>query len=144
MSKQFISEIPGRPLHPQSHLHSPAVRAGDFVFLSARAGAGHDDQGKIIEGIEAKTRNCLEKAKATLQAAGASLEDVVRVVIILKDPVDYDKVNEVFRSYFPKDPPVRTTHVGTGIHGFYHGPLEMEFTAYCTPSKEQNKDAKTG
>ena len=136
MSKQFISEIPGRPLHPQSHLHSPAVRAGDFVFLSARAGAGHDDQGKIIEGIEAKTRNCLEKVKATLQAAGASLKDVARVVIILKDPNDADEMNEVFRSYFPKDPPVCTTHIGSTIHGIKHGALiEMECTAYC-PSHE--------
>ena len=132
MAKQVINEIPGRPLHPDHELYSMVVKAGDFVFLTTRGGEGANAQGGPTTGIEAQTRNCLKKVKQTLQAAGASLEDLVRMVIILKDPNDADKMNEVFLSYFPKDPPARTTHVGSTIHGIQRGGLiAMECTAYC-------------
>ena len=134
VAKQVINEIPGRPLHPDHEIYSMIVRAGDFLFLSPRAGSGGYDTADRNPslGIEARTRNCLERVKTTLQAAGAALEDVVRVVVILKNPDDADKMNEVFRSYFPKDPPVRTTHIGKTIHGIKEGMLiEMECTAYC-------------
>ena len=132
MAKQVISEIPGRPKNPDPPVFSPVIKAGDFVFLTSRGGEGRG----MTEEIEGQTRNCLEKVKATLQAADAALEDVVRVVIILKNPDDADKMNEVFQSYFPKDPPARTTHVGSSIHGITHrGLIEIECTAYCPDNK---------
>ena len=141
MAKQVITKIPGRPEHPGSSILSPAIKAGDFIFLSARGGGG-GGKGYSSDGIEEKTRNCMEKIKATLQAAGSSLEDVVRMVIVLKDLDDEDKLYEILRGYFPKDPPVHTTHVGSTIHGFSRGALiEMECTAYC-PSNRGSSVAK--
>ena len=57
-----------------------AVRAGGFIFLSGTGGRV-DTQGAPAEGIEAQTRQCLEKIKQTLQAVSSSLSDVVKVTV---------------------------------------------------------------
>jgi len=93
--------------------YSSAVRAGDFTFVSGQG--GHvDAQGNPVEGIEAQTRQCLEKIKLVLQAAGSSLSDVVKVTVFLANVDDFAKMNEVYRGYFPKAAPARSTTI-TGL-----------------------------
>lgn len=108
MTKEVIT-IPNAPQRP----FSPAVKAGDYIFMSGQGGTV-DADGKELKTIEAQTRQCLENMKRVLEAAGASLDDVVKVTVFLGDGNNFDKMNEVYRSYFPKDLPARSTAV-TGL-----------------------------
>ncbi|ENT03276.1 RidA family protein [Brucella sp. 63/311] len=87
---------------------SPAVRAGDMVYVSGQVPVGPN--GQIVEGgIEAQTRQVLENIKATLALAGAAMEDVVKTTVWLEDARDFGRMNAVYGTYFPKEPPARTT-----------------------------------
>jgi len=87
---------------------SPAVRAGDTVYISGQVPVGPN--GQIVEGgIAAQTRQPLENVKAALALAGATMEDVVKTTIWLEDARDFGRMNAVYGSYFPKEPPARTT-----------------------------------
>jgi len=105
MVKKVIT-VPGAPKLP----FSPAIRAGDYIFVSGQAGFV-DAEGKEIKGIEAQTKLCLENIKAVLKAAGCSLDDVVKVTVFLRNQEDFAKMNEVYQSYFVKDRPARSTVV---------------------------------
>ncbi len=116
--KQVIAVPDGPPSHP---FRSPAVRAGDFICVSGNAGLrpGRPPHGSgpkwtpgelVDGGIEAGTRQCIENLKVSLEAAGATLEDVVKVNTFLRDiDRDFHAYNRVYESHFPKDPPARTT-----------------------------------
>lgn len=87
---------------------SPAVRAGDTVYISGQVPVGPN--GQIVEGgIEAQTRQVLENVKAALALAGATMEDVVKTTVWLEDARDFGRMNAVYATYFPKEPPARTT-----------------------------------
>ena len=108
MGKEIIN-LPNTPEHP----YSPAVRAGDFIFVSGQIGAV-DAAGSEVKGTADQTRQCLEKIKQILAAAGASLDDVVKVTVFLHSEADVAAMNEVYRSYFPEDKPARSTAI-TGL-----------------------------
>jgi 2-iminobutanoate/2-iminopropanoate deaminase len=88
---------------------SPAVRAGDFVFISGQVPT--DEKGEIVWGnIETQTRVVMEKLKTALGYAGASLSDVVKTTIYLTEARDFVGFNGVYSSYFePGKRPARTT-----------------------------------
>jgi 2-iminobutanoate/2-iminopropanoate deaminase len=87
---------------------SPAVRAGDFVFISGQVPV--DAAGGVVTGgIEAQTRQVLENIKAALALAGAGMEDVVKTTVWLEDARDFGGMNKVYATYFTKEPPARTT-----------------------------------
>ena len=109
MTKREVIIMPNTADRP----YSSAVRAGDFSFVSGQGGRV-DAQGNPVEGIEAQTKQCLENMKQVLQAAGSSLSDVVKVTVFLANVDDFAKMNEVYRSYFSKDLPARSTTI-TGL-----------------------------
>jgi 2-iminobutanoate/2-iminopropanoate deaminase len=87
---------------------SPAVRAGDFIFVSGQVPTLPD--GSVLPGgIEAQTRKALENVQAALALAGAGLGDVVKTTVILADAREFGAFNKVYASFFPKEPPARTT-----------------------------------
>ena len=104
MAKQVImgpTALPGVP-------YSPGMKAGDYIFVSGQI--GHvDREGNKVEGVEAQTRQTLENMKRVLETAGASLNDVVKATVFLVKADDFAKMNEVYKSYFDKDPPARST-----------------------------------
>jgi len=91
---------------------SYAMKAGGFVFVSGCAGFRTRETGAPIEGIEAQTKETLELIKDTLEAAGSSLDKVVKATVFLRNAQDFPKMNQVYHVFFPKDPPARTTLVG--------------------------------
>jgi 2-iminobutanoate/2-iminopropanoate deaminase len=90
---------------------SYAMKAGGFVFVSGCVGHRARETGAPIEGIEAQTRETLELIKDTLEAAGSSLDKVVKATVFLRDAQDFPIMNQVYHAFFPKDPPARTTLV---------------------------------
>jgi 2-iminobutanoate/2-iminopropanoate deaminase len=87
---------------------SPAVRAGDYIFVSGQIGFT-DLTGKEVKGIEAQTKQCFENIKQILQAEGSSLSDIVKVTVFLSDSSNFVKMNEVYQSYLTKGYPARST-----------------------------------
>jgi 2-iminobutanoate/2-iminopropanoate deaminase len=89
--------------------YSQAVKANGFIFISGQT-AFDPAAGKAIEGDAAKqTERTLENLKAILEAAGSSLDRVVKVSVFLKDMNDFSAMNEVYARYFPAKPPARST-----------------------------------
>lgn len=89
---------------------SSAVKAGDSIFVSGQSGY-QDTQGNLVEGIEAQMRNSLEKIREELDSAEASLKDVVKVLVFVKNAEDWPRMNEVYQEYFPEDRPARSAIV---------------------------------
>ena len=87
---------------------SPAVKVGNFVFLSGTGGV--NPKTKKIDGktIEEQTRQALKNCDTLLKTAGASLNDVVSVIVLLWNPNHFDRMNKVYAEFFSKDPPART------------------------------------
>jgi reactive intermediate/imine deaminase len=87
---------------------SPAVRAGDFVYVSGQVPV--DAQGNVVPGgVKEQTRQALENVKAALALAGATMEEVVKTTVWLEDARDFGAFNQVYASYFAKQPPARST-----------------------------------
>ncbi|HUG78792.1 MAG TPA: pyrimidine utilization protein C [Burkholderiales bacterium] len=91
------------PLAP----YSPGARAGNALYVSGTLAL--DKDGKLVGAgdVRAQTRFVLESIKAVLEAAGGSMKDVAFNHIFLKDLKDYAAMNEVYREYFPSQPPAR-------------------------------------
>ncbi len=94
--------------------YSQAIRAGDLVFVSGQV-AVDVRTGKLAQGIADQTRQVLENLEAVLAAAGASLEQVVKVTIFLGRWEDFAAMNEVYASYFGPKPPARSVIQGPRI-----------------------------
>ena len=104
-SKQIIS-TGGNPNLP----FSPAVKAGDFIYVAGTLGT--NASGALAKGdIKAQTRQTLDNITATLKAGNANIANAASVLIYLRSAADFAAMNEVYASYFPKDPPARTTVV---------------------------------
>lgn len=91
--------------------YSPAVRAGDFIFLAGQVPVDPATD-KISPGdIEHETRLVLDNLKRIVEGSGASLDQVVRVGVFLKDGADFAKMNAVYSEFFGEAKPARTTIV---------------------------------
>ena len=102
---------PIKPAHgpPPGGAYSPGLRAGDFVFVSGQ-GPLDPATGQIVgETIEEQTARTLENVKLILEAAGATMADVVKATVILSDMSLFPRYNAVYASYFPDPKPARTT-----------------------------------
>jgi 2-iminobutanoate/2-iminopropanoate deaminase len=87
---------------------SPAVRAGDFVYVSGQVPV--DAQGNVVQGsIKEQTRQVLENVKAALALAGATMDEVVKTTVWLEDARDFGGFNQVYGTFFANEPPARTT-----------------------------------
>jgi reactive intermediate/imine deaminase len=89
---------------------SPAVQVGNLIYVSGTLAT--DAQGKLVPGdVRAQTKRTLENITQVLKAAGVGLDRAASVHVYLTRAADFEAMNEVYRSFWPKDPPVRTTVV---------------------------------
>jgi 2-iminobutanoate/2-iminopropanoate deaminase len=89
--------------------YSQAVVSNGFAFLSGQIPLD-PATGKLVEGdIAAQTSRVLENLKAVLDACGSSLAQVVKTTVYLKDMGEFAKMNEIYATYFPENPPARAT-----------------------------------
>jgi len=94
---------------------SPAVRVGNMLYLSGQIGNRPGTRELADTGIAGQTRQALDNVRALLGSAGSSLERVVKCTVFLVDIKDYAAMNTVYATYFPKDPPARSTVAGSGL-----------------------------
>jgi 2-iminobutanoate/2-iminopropanoate deaminase len=123
MTKRQISTSTGAP---PAGAYSQGIRAGDFVFVSGQ-GPRDPATGKLAgDTIEEQTARTLENVQAILEAAGATMADVVKVTAHLSDLAHFERYNRVYTAYFPDPKPARTT-VGSQLKDIL---VEIDAIAY--------------
>ncbi|HMM32563.1 MAG TPA: RidA family protein [Clostridia bacterium] len=103
MKQTIIAKNAPAAIGPYSH----AVVSGQFVFTSGQLGFDPEN-GKLKEGVEAQAEQALTNLKTVLEAAGASLESVVKTTVFLADMKDFPLVNKIYGTYFNGDFPARS------------------------------------
>ena len=94
--------------------YSQAIRAGNTVYLSGQLGLD-PATGNLREGIEAQTRQVLDNLQAVAVTAGGSLDDIVKLTLLLLDMGDFAKVNEIMAARFKQPFPARATYQVAGL-----------------------------
>ena len=114
MTRQAVSSDPApAALGP----YSQAILAGGLVFCSVTAGID-PATGVAADGIEAQTEQALRNLAAVLEAAGASMADVVKTTIFYADVDDFARLNEVYARHMPDPPPARSAPANVRLpHG---------------------------
>jgi 2-iminobutanoate/2-iminopropanoate deaminase len=126
-AQKIIITRPGQPLTPATIL-SPATQLGNLLFLSG-AGAHDPQTHKVVPGpIGNQVKQCLENLKTILEAAGSSMDKVLKCTVFLTDITNFQAMNEVYHSYFPANPPARTTIAAKDLPA--ESPVEIECIAY--------------
>jgi len=89
--------------------YSQAVVAGGFVFTAGQLGLDPQTGELVGADVAAETRQALTNLKNILEAAGSSLERVVKTTVFLTDLGNFGAMNGVYSEFFPSDPPARST-----------------------------------
>jgi 2-iminobutanoate/2-iminopropanoate deaminase len=89
--------------------YSVAIRTGGLVFVSGTLGMDAETSELVPGGIEAQTRKVLENLSNVLEAAGSSLERVVKTTVFLQDMGEFPQMNAIYADFFKEDPPARST-----------------------------------
>src|SRR5262249_20804120 len=122
-SKQTFGATPNLPF-------SGAVKAGGLIYVSGTIGPV---SSAIAKGdIKVQTRQTIDNLSATLTVAGSSLANVASVIVYLRNATDFAGMNEVYATYWPKDPPTRTTVVVTQPLAVPYGLIEISMIAVPT------------
>jgi 2-iminobutanoate/2-iminopropanoate deaminase len=87
----------------------PAIRSGDLLLTSGQLGLDPLTGNLVPGGIAAETRQALQNLSALVEAAGSSLEQVLKTTVFLLNIGDFQQMNAVYAEFFPNDPPARTT-----------------------------------
>jgi len=116
----------GDDVPPPVGAYSPAVKAGPFVFVSGQVPRDPVSGALIGDDVETQTRQVIANVSRAVGAAGASLSDIVSVIVYLADIGDWDRFNNVYKELMPTPYPTRTA-LGAGLHGFL---VEMSAVAY--------------
>jgi 2-iminobutanoate/2-iminopropanoate deaminase len=102
-----MREVIGTPDAPSSPLFSQAVKAGNHIYVSGTAGLDVTTGAVAGPTIKEQTRQALANCETILQAAGATMDDVVEIGVLLTNPGDFAEMNEEYAAWFPADPPTR-------------------------------------
>lgn len=108
---------------PYSHV----VEAGDLLFVSGIVPIDLEKQLMITDDIKKATEVVLNNAKRVLESVGSSLDKVVKATVFLRDMADFNSMNEVYRTFFPDNPPARSCVAVKEVPGNF--PLEIEVIA---------------
>lgn len=94
---------------------SDAVRVGNMLYLSGKIGNIAGTPQLVEGGIQAETRQTMEHIKASLEKYGSSLAEVVKCQVFLADIAEWGAMNEVYKTYFPTNPPARSALGASGL-----------------------------
>ncbi len=99
--------VPGSP-YPT---FSRAVALGDLVFIAGVVGQKPGTRDLVSGEFEPQCRQTLENLKASVEAAGSRLEQVLKCTVYITEAADFAAFNKIYVEYFPKDPPARSSVV---------------------------------
>lgn len=88
--------------------YSQGLKVGNTIYTAGQVGKD-PTTGKLLDGIAEQTRQALENIRAILNAAGADMDNVVKITVYLQNLGDFTEFDSVYQSFFPSSPPVRTT-----------------------------------
>jgi 2-iminobutanoate/2-iminopropanoate deaminase len=109
--------------------YSPAVRAGDYIFVSGQIPVD-PVSGQVVTGdVKLETRQVLTNIQKILEGCGASLADVVRCGVFLTDGSDFKAMNEVYSEFFGEAKPARTTVIVASLP-LKEARVEIDAVAY--------------
>ena len=106
MAKEMINPK-GAP--PPTFPYSPGIRANGFVFVSGQVAIDRRSGQVVGNDVASQTRKTLENVKEVLEAAGSSLEKVVKTTVFLADINQFQAMNDVYREMVPDQRPARST-----------------------------------
>jgi 2-iminobutanoate/2-iminopropanoate deaminase len=109
--------------------YSPAVRAGDCVYVSGQVGLDPATGQLAPGGIGAETRQVLSNIQKLLEACGASMAQVVRCGVYLTNAADFKPMNEVYADFFGQGKPARTTIIVAALP-MPEAKIEVDVIAY--------------
>jgi 2-iminobutanoate/2-iminopropanoate deaminase len=118
-----VPDLPG--IEPSRYPFSKVVEANGFVFLAGQVGDEPGGVGPVPGGIEAETRATLENVRRLLRSVGLDLVDVVKATVYLTDMDEFPAMNQVYREYFPSEPPTRATVGVTRLASTYRVEIEV-------------------
>lgn len=108
---------------PYSHV----VEAGGFLFVSGMLPIDAGRNLKITDDVKAATGLVLSNVKRALESTGSDLSKVVKATVFLRDIADFGDMNEVYRTFFPENPPARSCIAVREVPGGF--PVEIEVVA---------------
>src|SRR5665213_2857171 len=124
--RQWQPVMLGGDVPPPAGAYSPAVRAGGFVFVSGQVPRDPMTGALVGDDIEGQTTQVLSNVKRALEAAGASLADVVSMTVYLSDIDDWGRFNDVYKTILTAPYPTRTA-LGAELRGIL---VEISAVAY--------------
>ena len=110
--------------------YSQAIRAGHTVYLSGQLGLD-PKSGNLVDGIEAQSHQVFGNLRAVAVAAGGTLDDMVKLTILMQNLADFAKVNEIMSGYFKQPYPARATYQVAALPR--GGLIEIEGILVLTP-----------
>jgi 2-iminobutanoate/2-iminopropanoate deaminase len=117
---------PGEEPSPERILSS-GIQLGNLLFVSG-AGAHDPKTHKVVEGpFSNQVRQCLENVKTVVEAAGSSMDRVLKCLVFLTDISTFQEMNKVYHTFFPTNPPARSTVAVKDLPG--ESPIEIECIA---------------
>ena len=105
MRKAIVTDKGPKPVGP----YSQAIALGDFIFVSGQGPINPGTGSLELGNVGSETKRVFENVKAILEAAGSSLDHVVKCNVYLRDIKDFATMNEVYLTYFSAPFPARTT-----------------------------------
>ena len=100
---------PDRDLSFDTGAYSDGIVYNGLLFLSGQASVDFKTSQFILGSVETETRNTMNNIKSVIEAAGGTMDDILKCTVHLADIADFRKFNDVYATYFPNVPPARTT-----------------------------------
>jgi 2-iminobutanoate/2-iminopropanoate deaminase len=117
MSERDVIVTEGAPKPFGGAPYNQAIRAAGLVFCAGQVGLEPASGTLVDGGVEAQARRAMENLSAVLEAAGTSVDRIVKTTIFVTDLGDFAAVNAVYGSFFEADPPARSTVQVAGLPG---------------------------
>ena len=95
--------------------YSQAIRTDTMVYTAGQIGIDPASGELIAVSVEEQTRQALTNVRNVLEAAGSSMENVVKTTVFLKDMNDFSKMNAIYAEFFGENPPARSTIAVAGL-----------------------------
>jgi 2-iminobutanoate/2-iminopropanoate deaminase len=107
----IVTDQAPQPIGP----YSAGVRVGNLVFTAGQIGLDPASGEVVSGGIEAETHRVFQNLRGVLEAAGSSLDQVVKTTVFLRDMADFARMNAVYAGYFKGNYPARSTVQAAGL-----------------------------